>query len=93
MKLLLKCFILTTLALALLATLESSIDTDIILSEFVHDFVRNCVKLSRFTALGSSIGTLIYYCMRPGMWRAHEISSLKFDHTYDYDIDESWADF
>lgn len=93
MKLLLKCFILTTLALALLATLESSIDIDIILSEFVHDFVRNCVKLSRFTALGSSIGALIHYCMQPGMRRAHEISSLKFDHNYSCDIDESWADF
>ena len=93
MKLLLKCFILTTLALALLATLESSIDTNITLSVFAHDFVRNCVKLSRSTALGSSIGTLIYYCMRPGMWRAHEISSLKFDYNYGCDIDESWSDF
>lgn len=93
MKLLLKLFVITTLAFALLATLESSVDSTIVFKDFLFELLRNTIKLSKYTALGSSIGALIHYCMQPGMWRAHEISSLKFDHTYDYDIDESWADF
>lgn len=93
MKLLLKLFVITTLAFALLATLESSVDSTIVFKDFLFELLRNTIKLSKYTALGSSIGALIHYCMQPGMWRAHEISLLKFDHTYDYDIDESWADF
>lgn len=93
MKLLLKLFIVTTLTLALLMTLESIVDSAIFTKEFLFEFLRNAIKLSKYTALGSSVGALIHYCMRPGMWRAHEISSLKFDYNYGCDIDESWSDF
>ena len=67
MKLLLKCFIISTLIIASLATIIDNPDLSIISNDFIELFFTNAFRLSPSIAIGTIVGVLIAYCVSPSV--------------------------
>lgn len=67
LKLLLKCFIVSTLLIASFATIRSNSDLSIASNEFIESFFTNAFRFSPGIAIGTIVGILIAYCVSPSV--------------------------